>query len=157
MNKLLPNNDMPETLSEFLSSNLEDKADGFYRFIFEVPETDNDFDLTVLIVEKSGKNITVNYIAHFDQYLTEERYFRNTYYDLVREWGSVLGLSGTFKDDILTVDEIEYALIEVIAQVKLNLATCISSNFISVIELNEFKQNNIFDLAHKFENEMELA
>lgn len=148
---------MPETLSEFLSSNLEDKADGFYRFIFEVPETDNDFDLTVLIVEKSGKNITVNYIAHFDQYLTEERYFRNTYYDLVREWGSVLGLSGTFKDDILTVDEIEYALIEVIAQVKLNLATCISSNFISVIELNEFKQNNIFDLAHKFENEMELA
>lgn len=148
---------MPETLSEFLSSNLEDKADGFYRFIFEVPETDNDFDLTVLIVEKSGKNITVNYIAHFDQYLTEERYFRNTYYDLVREWGSVLGLSGTFKDDILTVDEIEYALIEVIAQVKLNLATCISSNFISVIALNEFKQNNIFDLAHKFENEMELA
>lgn len=149
MNKLLPNNDMPETLSEFLSSNLEHKADGFYRFIFEVPETDNDFDLTVLIVKKSGKNITGNYMAHFEQYLTEERYVRNTYYDLVREWGSVLGLGGTFKDDILTVSEIEFALIEIVAQVKLHLATCISSNIISVKDLNEFKQNNIFDLALK--------
>ncbi|MEZ8733852.1 hypothetical protein [Vibrio sp. 10N.239.312.D08] len=157
MNKLLPNNYMPVTLSDFLTSKLEKKADGFYRFVFEVPETENDFDLTVLIVKKSGMDITGNYVGHFEQYLTEERYLRNTYYDLVSEWGSVLGLGGTFRDDILTIGEIEYALVEIVTQIKLNLATCISSNLISEQELNEFKQNNIFDLVKKVDNGMELA